>query len=433
MSKRKLYLHIGAGKTGTSALQQFFFQNRHVLQSHHIVYPEIGIHQFAHHGLATSCYEPRERQFFMPDTDILPLEDYLEQVIALDGDVLLSSEYLWHGRHAYKLISLCEHFDVKIVAYVRRQDDLLMSRYNQQVKVTGEPFQNVLYYLPKVEHAMNYELVLGRWEKQFGRAAIVVRPYEKQQFYGQSLFGDFLHHVLGLDLTGDYQLPKKDINPRLSRDAMAFMHIVHGLELNAEVRGRLVGALLKYSTTLGQESQAQSDKHGMLSPRERLSVIEKYTRINETVARLYMRREDGRLFYDALPDPREAYVPYAGLTPDAAHAIIAFIRGVDPDLYRLMDGAIARSLPNLSEEKKQSLRMLTDFESMRAGCAPAALDTSSPGLVAQTESPQAAGAERPVMRMMRRWRGYLYYAWILLLHQGRTKQPSVRSKKEKLQ
>jgi hypothetical protein len=146
-----------------------------------------------------------------------------------------------------------------------------------------------------------------------------------------------------------------------------------------------------------------------------------------------MRREDGRLFYDALPDPREAYVPYAGLTPDAAHAIIAFIRGVDPDLYRLMDGAIARSLPNLSEEMKLSLRMLTDFESMRAGCSPAALDTSSPGLVAQTESPQAAGAERPVMRMMRRWRGYLYYAWILLLHQGRTKQPSVRSKKEKLQ
>ncbi len=369
----------------------------------------------------------------MPDTDILPLEDYLEQVIALDGDVLLSSEYLWHGRHAYKLISLCEYFDVKIVAYVRRQDDLLMSRYNQHIKVTGEPFQNVLYYLPKVEHAMNYELVLGRWEKQFGREAIVVRPYEKQQFYGQSLFGDFLHHVLGLELTGDYQLPKKDINPRLSRDAMTFMHIVHGLGLGGDVRDRLVGALLKYSTTLGQESEVQSDKHGMLSPRERLSVIEKYVRINETVARLYMGREDGRLFYDALPDPQDAYVPYSGLTPEAAHAIIAFIRGVDPDLYRMIDGAISSLLPNLSGEKRQSLELLTDFESMRAGCSSAALDTSSPGLAAQTESPQAAAAERPVMRMMRRWRGYLYYAWILLVHQGRAKQPSGRVKKEKLQ
>ncbi|MBN2513715.1 MAG: hypothetical protein JXB18_12325 [Sedimentisphaerales bacterium] len=432
MSKRKLYLHIGAGKTGTSALQQFFFQNRAVLESHHILYPEIGIHQFAHHGLATSCYEPKERQFFMPDSNILPLEDYLEQVIALDGDVLLSSEYLWHGRHAFKLVSLCEHFDVKIIAYVRRQDDLLMSRYNQHMKVTGEPFQNVLYYLPKVEHAMNYELVLGRWEKQFGREAIVVRPYEKQQFYGQSLFGDFLHHVLGLDLTADYQLPKKDINPRLSRDAMTFMHIVYGLGLGGDVRDRLVGALLKYSTTLGQESEVQSDKHGMLSPRERLSVIEKYARINETVARLYMGREDGRLFYNALPDLQEEYVPYTGLTPEAAHAIIAFIRGVDPDLYRMIDGAIASSLPNLSDEKRQSLKLLSGFESMRAVCSPAAADASSPGLVAQAESPQAAAAKRPVMRMMRRWRGYLYYAWILLLHQGRAKQPSARDKKENL-
>jgi len=368
----------------------------------------------------------------MPDTDILPLEDYLEQVIALDGDVLLSSEYLWHGRHAYKLISLCEYFDVKIVAYVRRQDDLLMSRYNQHIKVTGEPFQNVLYYLPKVEHAMNYELVLGRWEKQFGREAIVVRPYEKQQFYGQSLFGDFLHHVLGLELTGDYQLPKKDINPRLSRDAMTFMHIVHGLGLGGDVRDRLVGALLKYSTTLGQESEVQSDKHGMLSPRERLSVIEKYVPINETVARLYMGREDGRLFYDALPDPQEEYVPYAGLSSEAANNIITFIRGVDPDLYRLMDGAIASTLPNLSDEKRQSLELLTDFESMRVVCSPAASDTPSPGLAAQTESPQAAATERPVMRVMRRWRGYLYYAWILLLHQGRSKQTTARGKKEKL-
>ncbi|MEN6306515.1 MAG: hypothetical protein ABFD91_02065, partial [Anaerohalosphaeraceae bacterium] len=98
MRNRKLYLHIGAGKTGTSALQQFFFQNRHILQSHHITYPEIGIHNFAHHCLATSCYEPKERQFFMPNADTQSVDDYLEQVIALPGDVLLSSEYLWHGR-----------------------------------------------------------------------------------------------------------------------------------------------------------------------------------------------------------------------------------------------------------------------------------------------------------------------------------------------
>ena len=36
---RRIYFHIGAGKTGTSALQFFFEKNKRLLKSHGIEYP----------------------------------------------------------------------------------------------------------------------------------------------------------------------------------------------------------------------------------------------------------------------------------------------------------------------------------------------------------------------------------------------------------
>ncbi|MEN6309430.1 MAG: hypothetical protein ABFD91_16910, partial [Anaerohalosphaeraceae bacterium] len=340
--------------------------------------------------------------------------------------------YLWHGRHAYKLIPLCEQFDVKIVAYLRRQDDLLMSRYNQHIKVTGEPFQNVLYFFPKVEHAMNYELVLGRWEKQFGRDAIRVRPYEKQQFHGQNIFGDFLHHILGLELTAEYRLPKKDINPRLSRSAMAYIQLMHGLNLIGDMRDRLIGVLLKYSITAGQESEDKSDKHGLLSPRERLTVIDKYARINEKVARTYLGREDGRLFYDALPDPQQEYVPYAGLSGETAGEITTFIRRIDPDLYQSINRALACTIQSVSDEKKQSLNLLSDFESVRAACRTGTAETATQRSANPSDISQAKTGKHPVAHTIRRWKGSMYYAWMLLVQYCKARHRWTRNKKEKL-
>lgn len=41
MGARRVYLHIGQGKTGTSTIQQFLVRNRRELASHGYLYPEI--------------------------------------------------------------------------------------------------------------------------------------------------------------------------------------------------------------------------------------------------------------------------------------------------------------------------------------------------------------------------------------------------------
>jgi hypothetical protein len=52
----------------------------------------------------------------------------------------------------------------------------------------------------------------------------------------------------------------------------------------------------------------------LLSPRERLDIVKFFDESNQKVAREYLGREDGKLFYEPWPDPNEPWEPYEGLT-----------------------------------------------------------------------------------------------------------------------
>ncbi len=52
-----MYVHIGQGETGTTALQKCFWKNREELARRDILYPPIGTLSGAHHFL--SIYTPK--------------------------------------------------------------------------------------------------------------------------------------------------------------------------------------------------------------------------------------------------------------------------------------------------------------------------------------------------------------------------------------
>ena len=65
-----------------------------------------------------------------------------------------------------------------------------------------------------------------------------------------------------------------------------------------------------------------SEKQHLLSPQQRREIIAKYEESNTKVAREYLGREDGRLFYAPLPDPDEPWEPYEGLTVEKVVPIL---------------------------------------------------------------------------------------------------------------
>ena len=127
------------GKTGTTALQNFFWLNRRELRRRGISYPKFGMVARAHHLL--SPYIPpdlRDKWSFKT------VAEWSRRLQKLSTDtILLSSELMaWAG--GSDVAKFCDEasklFDLKVVIYLRRQDDIIMANYNQLVKAGLQQF-----------------------------------------------------------------------------------------------------------------------------------------------------------------------------------------------------------------------------------------------------------------------------------------------------
>lgn len=71
--------------------------------------------------------------------------------------------------------------------------------------------------------------------------------------------------------------------------------------------------------------------HNLLSPERRLSIIEQFSDFNSMIAREYLGRPDGTLFYDPLPDPEAPFIEY---TEIPSETIILFFTNLFIDVYK---------------------------------------------------------------------------------------------------
>ena len=146
-----LYLHIGTEKTGTSSVQNFFAANRELLARKGVLYPESpGARN--HIGLAAAA---QDLSGMGPLRKLLGLKDRAEvELYRRKLAAGLEAEYrsrafktvVMSGEHcSSRLVDdeevqwlkdmLSPHFEkIKIVIYLRRQDDYLLSIYSTSVK-----------------------------------------------------------------------------------------------------------------------------------------------------------------------------------------------------------------------------------------------------------------------------------------------------------
>ena len=170
--KKTLYIHIGAHKTGSSAIQQFLASNRHILRKNGYLYPKMG--GFAHHKIP----------HMMMRTDLSKMNEKMiikkvlfEMRIFQCQNLIFSSEIFENFSQnkfndKIKLLKqiIPENIDIKIIYYVRRQDDRFESTYNQRVK-DNLPKGNLKFndfigdaYFP----FFDYYFILSPWRDIFG-------------------------------------------------------------------------------------------------------------------------------------------------------------------------------------------------------------------------------------------------------------------------
>jgi len=125
----------------------------------------------------------------------------LQREIAQHGDtvekVVLSSELFFGQSKSLASIldevahSLREHL-VKVVVYLRRQDQLYSSFYNQDVKGMRQwPDSAYAFYETHQIFEIDYQDMLGMWSGVFGKENIIVRPFEPGQWPGGDIVRDF--------------------------------------------------------------------------------------------------------------------------------------------------------------------------------------------------------------------------------------------------
>ncbi len=358
MKKRTLYLHIGMPKTATTALQHFFALNREVLQNHGITYPASG-NRSAHHRLGWSIDVHNGSKKWWFDKNLLDYKKEWRTVLTqLDSEKnLLSTESVWgFNKHKIDFVKeIIPQFNAKIVIYIRRQDTLVDSWYNELVKI------GIFRKLPEeCDKIISLEPV-KQWANLFGKDNIIVRPYEKQQFHGGNIFSDFLHHVLEIEFTDEFILPKNGANPSLHRIALEYKRMVNFIALSPAEKSETLQPLQHVSDMLQQKDFIN---YPVFSPRQRLQIYHKYNKVYAVIAHDYLNRKNGNLFYDAPPELSERWHPYVDLTQKDARIVNEFLAVKYPEqLATIIKGILLTQFSRGKEVRTSALKLLPGIPS----------------------------------------------------------------------
>ncbi len=352
--KKILFLHIGMGKTGTTALQHFFWSNRRVLEAQDIAYPAYGSVAEAHHLLS-----PHVPPFLKDVWKFKTVAEWAPRLRRSPRSRILVSSELMAWALPMVVEAFCaaalEHFDLRVVIYVRRQDEMIMADFNQLVK-SGSQKRELDRVLERQIRRFDYEKLIQPWAASAGNDNVIVRPYERQQFHGGDIRTDFAWHVFGLELSGKFRFSNHNANPRLSLSALEYKLHLNKLLRDAEQSSKFNDALMAYSASEDHSTQDAFSTQSVLPASSRNHILACCAESNAAVARRYMHRVDGRLFLAPPPDESgERESP--ALAADRRVAITRYIQQSEPRLITLL----CRSVEQTPASEKRLHREAVEY------------------------------------------------------------------------
>ncbi|MHC5075807.1 MAG: hypothetical protein ACYTFM_05205 [Planctomycetota bacterium] len=357
--KRELYIHIGTVKTGTTALQHFLDSNRDILKQKGFVYPLDKDGRYAHYRLSWSLRKKTGlTRWDWPEDIGEPDQEWrfaIKQITDYKG--IISSEHFFgcNTKIISEIHKITSEFNVKIFVYWRRPDKLLDSWYSQRIKGSEK------VALPSYRQKFKSKEHLDIWAKVFGKENILVRPYERTQLYKEDVVADFLHHVLGLELTEEFTLPEKEMNTRLHRIALEYKRMVNLIPIAPREKRKIVNPLRNISTVLMELGKKTCP---VFSPRQRLELIERYSKENAVIAREYLGRKDGKLFYEPLPDLNEEWHPYDELLEEDAKIINEYLAKHHPNVFTIIvRGILLADCSGKKKVREAALRLMPGIAS----------------------------------------------------------------------
>ena len=241
----KLLLHIGSHKTATTSLQHFCALNRSALKTHGFFYPRSRDSAYVFNGLASAIAfgkQAETAQFLRQARAQAQAENCHTVVISAESFYAMTAFFIdvqGHDRSVQdywgnerlligRVKEGCEGYDeVHIACYLRPQDDLASSLYNQFVKSVVGTERSYEDFMIGIKSLFDYDRHIRLWEEIFGGQAVTVKNFAAGDF---NIVKDFCADFL--DPACYEQAVRKDhnANTRLTRDVLEFKRIYNRIK-----------------------------------------------------------------------------------------------------------------------------------------------------------------------------------------------------------
>jgi hypothetical protein len=232
---KRLFLHVGPHKTGSTYLQKRLTDAKGALRERGIEYPEFGVSLVGHHpivdtfrwgGPATRIDKTAIRE---------ALAQFNQLIISSENFVFLDRERLVAFR------DLFADYDIIPIFYIRNIADIWPSHWQEFVKHGAD--ETFLEYMATVEGWLNcFDLSpidqshqMEKLADVFGFHKLIAISYDNVLASGESIFDQFWRDVLKL---ADHGLPayNRSINPSLGPERVEVIRTLNQLFREREHR-----------------------------------------------------------------------------------------------------------------------------------------------------------------------------------------------------
>lgn len=299
-------LHLGTGKAGSTSIQFFLRDNRERLVEHGVLYPRspgaarhsrLGLFAKPPAELLTSPEWARQKEADPARFRRLFRRRLLAEIERYAVPRLLLSDEILFGASVQTLRRLGRFVDqiatdLRVVVYLRRQDDHMVSRYQQGVKI-GWVQRLAEWAHEDMSSLYDYRARLRIQKRLLGPSSVVVRPFEAPAFHDGSLYQDFLD-AAGIEAgAADWETAEVRHNESLDAESVELLRLLNIYRVENE---HAVSGLIDNAALVPRLADASSGPVLTMPEPFLDSFMSQWEESNSRVARDFLRDPGGRLF-----------------------------------------------------------------------------------------------------------------------------------------
>lgn len=300
----ELLIHVGGPKTGTTAIQRYMYRSREAYARQGIYWVETypGLKSpdhpdsWAHHvyshkwggWLNSSEFE------VTPDEAWRALQEFIQ---TKGGRHIISSERftdILPGPIGDDVINFIKEMAgaarVKVIGYVRRQDDLIESFFRQQIKVgllTGRDRPSIDAYMQNLPACAFFDETFSRAADLLGKENVIVRIYDSDRLVGGDSVSDFLY-ACDLPALGSVERLVEPINPSLNTLTSKLLsdpRIVNGF-------AGQIGSARFIRDFFNQDHFSRLNKRVLFDSNMRREIMDSFAAGNDHLANMFLSADD---------------------------------------------------------------------------------------------------------------------------------------------